>query len=85
MAALAVEVARVGGKPRAVFDKHLHKMIDAVAQQFDGESPDRERAMAAIALCLGGLTLARAAGPCDLSEEILSACRKAAMQEIECR
>ena len=85
MAALAVEVARVGGKTRAVFDKHLHGTIDAVALQFDAESPDRERAIAAIAMCLGGLTLARAAGSGDLSEEILSACRKAAIREVECR
>jgi len=83
MAALAVEVARIGGKPRAVFEQHLRKVIDTVAQQFDAESPERARAIAVMALCLGGLTMARAAGPGNLSEEILQVCRNAGLREIE--
>jgi len=54
-----------------------------VAQQLDAKSPDRARAITAIALCLGGLTMARAAGPGNLSEEILQVCRNAGLREIE--
>src|SRR6516164_8486864 len=49
MPALAAEVARIGGKPRAVFEQHLQRIVDFVAMQFDTEQPDRERAIASVA------------------------------------
>lgn len=82
MPALAAEVARVGGKPREVFERHLRRVFDSIAEQFDGENPDRERAIRTMALCLGGLTLARAVIDGALSEEILSACREAVIEQV---
>lgn len=83
MPALAAEVARVGGKPRAVFEHHLQRVIDSVAQQFDQVAPDRERAIATVAMCLGGVMLARAVKDETLSREILDACREAAIEEVQ--
>jgi TetR/AcrR family transcriptional repressor of nem operon len=80
--ALAAEVARIGGKPREVFEGHLTRLIDAIARQFDAENPDREGAIASMALCIGGITMARAVGNHELCEEILAASRSAALVEI---
>jgi TetR/AcrR family transcriptional regulator, transcriptional repressor for nem operon len=41
----------------------------------------RERALATFVLCVGGIALARAFRGCDLSDEILGACRKWALPE----
>jgi len=83
MPALATEVARIGGKPRVVFEQHLERVIGSVAEQFDAGSPDRKSAITMLAQCLGGVMLARAVGEGRLSDEILEACRASAMKEIE--
>ena len=81
MPALAAEVARVGGKSRAVFEHHLRQVFDSIAVQFDPEHPDRKRAISTMALCLGGLMLARAVNDGALSDEILGACREAVIEQ----
>lgn len=80
MPALAAEVARVGAKPRAVFEQHLRRVFDSIAEQFDGEHPDRERAIRTMALCVGGIVLARAVSDGELSDEILRACREGVIE-----
>ena len=82
MPPLAAEVARIGGKPGAVFERHLRRVIDSIAGQFDAKSPDRARAISTMALCLGGLMLSRAVKNDELSEEVLQACRTLANAEI---
>jgi TetR/AcrR family transcriptional repressor of nem operon len=82
MPPLAAEVARIGGKPRAVFERHLRRVIDSIAGRFDAKSPDRARAISTMALCLGGLMLSRAVKNDELSEEVLQACRTLANAEI---
>jgi TetR/AcrR family transcriptional repressor of nem operon len=82
MPALAAEVARMGAKTRAVFEHHVRRVFDSVAQQFDAATPDRERAIATLALCLGGLMLARAVKDRGLSDEILRACRESVTKEV---
>jgi len=57
-------------------------VIDSIARQFDGERPDRQRAIITMAQCLGGLLLARAVGKSELSEEILATCKESVMDEI---
>ena len=83
MPALATEIARIGGKPRTVFEQHLERVIGSVAEQFDAESPDRQSAITMLTQCLGGIMLARAVGEGRLSDEILEACRASAVKEIE--
>lgn len=82
MPSLAAEIARIGGKPSAVFEHHIRRVFDSVAQQFDANSPDRERAISTVALCLGGLMLSRAVQERALSDEILCACRESATKEL---
>jgi TetR/AcrR family transcriptional regulator, transcriptional repressor for nem operon len=82
MPSLAAEVARIGGKPRAVFGQHLQRVVDGIARQFDETDPDRQRAIATMAICVGGVTLARAVND-GLAKEILAACRDAVIKEID--
>ncbi|HVP55770.1 MAG TPA: TetR/AcrR family transcriptional regulator [Candidatus Eisenbacteria bacterium] len=82
MPALAADVARIGGQPREVFEHHLRRVLDNIAGHFDAQSPDRERAIATMSLCLGGLMLARAVNDGELSAEILHACRNTVIEQI---
>jgi TetR/AcrR family transcriptional repressor of nem operon len=77
MPALAPEIGRSGGASRAVFEQHLCDLVDTIAQQVDPTTPDRSRAISAIALSVGGLMLARAVKDREFSDEILSTCRAA--------
>jgi|SRR5271166_2967477 len=83
VAALASEIGRIGGKPRAVMERNLRRIFDAMGQQFDAASPDRSRGITTLATCLGGLMLARAVNGGKLSEDILRACRKAVIEDCE--
>lgn len=74
MASLSVDIARSGPPARQAFTSKLK----ALAKEFDRglELPEAEdpRSLAAIALCVGGLVLARATNDQALSDKILSAC-----------
>ncbi len=76
MPALASEIARIGGPSRAVFERHLRGLIDMV-----GEHVNTDRAIPAVALCVGGLMLARAVDDPKFSDQILTACRAAVVEE----
>ncbi len=78
MPALASEIGRIGGPSRAVFEKALRGLIDVVGDEI---GPNRDEAIAAIALCVGGLMLSRAVDDPQLSDKILSACRAAVVKK----
>jgi TetR/AcrR family transcriptional repressor of nem operon len=80
MPALAPEIARMGGKSRGEFERHLRGLVDTVGKQVNSASPDRHRAISAIALCIGGLMLSRAVKDQAFSHEILNACRDAVVE-----
>jgi TetR/AcrR family transcriptional repressor of nem operon len=81
--AVVSEVARADEATRAAFDV----MFAARVRRMTGHAParagvtPRERALATFALCIGGLTLARALRGQDTSDEVLAACRKWALPE----
>ena len=52
-----------------------------VGSEIGRDSPNQDEAIAAIALCVGGLMLARAVDDPKLSDKILSACRAAVVKE----
>jgi len=81
MPALASEIARIGGPTRAVFEQRLRGLIDMVGKHLGPDSPNKNRAIPAIATCVGGLMLARAVDDPKLSDQILSACRAAVVEE----
>ena len=74
--ALAAEVARSSRRVRARFQKYLEQLAGEFEERLSpAVSAPRDRALAAIALCVGGILLARAVEDAALSDRILSACR----------
>jgi TetR/AcrR family transcriptional regulator, transcriptional repressor for nem operon len=81
-AALGADAARASEDFRRAFAEELQKSLDAICGTKAAGPPRQKRADDAIllmALCVGGLTLARAVGERRLSNSILSVCRKAAV------
>jgi len=78
MASLSVDIARSNAPARQAFTAK----VKALAKEFDRgiEDPEAEdpRSLAAIALCVGGLVLARATNDQLFSDKILSACESEA-------
>ena len=72
LAALASDFARAGGPLRRAATEGVQAAAAALAPAAGGRGP----ALALIALCVGGLALARAADDPALSDEILRACRR---------
>jgi TetR/AcrR family transcriptional repressor of nem operon len=82
--ALGAEIARESPKTRKAFAAKLDQMITMMAEQFTAEAGKsaRQQAMAALATMMGTLVMARVAGSGELSEELLSAGRDAALARI---
>ena len=72
------EIARADEPTR----RALARAVDARARELARESPRRrgseapQRALATLAMCVGGLALARAMRGHSASDELLAACRK---------
>jgi TetR/AcrR family transcriptional repressor of nem operon len=81
MPTLAPEIGRIGGSSSEVFERHLRGLLATVGRQLDPASPSGRRAIPAVALCVGGLMLARAVKDSALSGQILSACRAAVAEQ----
>lgn len=82
MPALTPDVARAGALARETFEAHLRDLVDEFeARMPDTLGPPRDRALATIALFVGGVTLARAVKGPRLSGRILRACRLLAIPE----
>lgn len=82
--ALLSELARTSPANRQVFEAHLRQVLAEVAQKCPPgpglESYDR--ALATIALSIGGVALARAVSDPALSDRILAACQTLALPEF---
>lgn len=77
----------VRGEPalKETLAREVEKMAEAIAAHLPGDerASARERALAAYALCIGTLALARATQGTPLSDELLSASRKVAVLTAE--
>ena len=71
---LAPEVGRAGKAPRQAFERLVGNLIAKIAAHLPPDDPE-ERAIAITAICVGGITLARAVHDPGLSDRILAACR----------
>ncbi len=81
---LAADVSRAGTTPRRHFERRLRGFFAVVVEQAGATTArERERALGAIALCVGGVLLSRVVVDRKLSGEILSACRASARQLLE--
>lgn len=83
-ATLSCEIAQVGETPRQAFEESLHEVSALFAEHLvaEGTSSAEEKALALLALCVGGVSLARAASNEHLAERILAACRKFALADL---
>jgi TetR/AcrR family transcriptional repressor of nem operon len=83
--AVISDIARAPDEVRRAFAEAL----EARTRAFAAEAPPvkgvtaRERALAAMALTIGGLLLARATSGAPISDEMLAACRKWALPELD--
>jgi TetR/AcrR family transcriptional repressor of nem operon len=85
--ALGADVGRSSSKTRRAFAQNLERMIDLVARQLPGDTPQgaREVATGAIATMVGSIVLSRAVGNGGLSDSILAAGRGAAAKQATVR
>ncbi len=74
MATLSVDAARAGAPVRQAFAGCLHDLEREFARGLDAASGPDPRALAAIALAVGGFMLARASGDVTLRHAMLDAC-----------
>ena len=80
-AALAADAAHAPAPFRAAYAEELRRSLNAICDRpldSPGLDPRSDAAIAVLALCVGGLSLARAVPDDALSDRILSACRDAA-------
>ncbi len=82
LASLSVDVARAGKPARTAYSAKLRDLSQEFARSLaDGADLD-ERALRAIALCVGGVILTRAADDDELVGAIAAACREGVHREL---
>lgn len=82
-ASLAGEIAAGGSDElREAYERELKKSAAGVAEQVDGRTRGErmDRALGVLAVCIGGIMMARAVRSRRLSDRILRACRKFALE-----
>ncbi|QPF87557.1 TetR/AcrR family transcriptional regulator [Bradyrhizobium genosp. L] len=78
---LGAEIARESPKTRKAFAQKLEQMIDMIADQISDvpRKAARKQAMATLATMMGAIVMSRIAGTGEMSDEVLSAGREAAL------
>ena len=80
--ALSAEVARSNARVRRRFQTFLEELVAEFEHKLSGSvGAPKDRAIAALALCVGGVILSRAVKDAELSDQILQACRRDAVRE----
>jgi TetR/AcrR family transcriptional repressor of nem operon len=78
--ALTSDVARKSDLTRESYELQFLRFVEEIETLLPGcPAPARERALAIVAQCVGGLMLARAVKNEKLSDQILKSCRSAAL------
>ena len=84
--ALTSDVARKSDATRQSYEQQFLRFLNEIENLIpEGSQSCRERALAILAQCVGGLMLARAVKDEKLSDQILRSCRAAAMKVCEDR
>ncbi|HXG64257.1 MAG TPA: TetR/AcrR family transcriptional regulator [Blastocatellia bacterium] len=79
--AVTPDVARSSDATRECYEQRLRHYLSEIEGLLpEGASPARDRALALVAQCVGGLMLSRAVKDENFSNQILKACRQAAMK-----
>ena len=82
MVANAPDLARAGAATRKAFGEGFGGLVDEFEALAEGAPDARERALAAVATCIGGVTIARALGDDATALELLAACRDAVTERL---
>jgi TetR/AcrR family transcriptional regulator, transcriptional repressor for nem operon len=78
---MTTDVVRGSDETRASYEKRLQKFISTIETQLpEGNSAEKERAIAILVQLIGGVMIARAVKDEKLSGDILKACRQAAIK-----
>jgi TetR/AcrR family transcriptional repressor of nem operon len=86
LVSLSSDVARSGAEASTAYTDTLRALVAELEQRIPAAPADaRARALAAVALCVGGVVLAQAVNDESLAEDILAACRTRALNEVEAR
>ena len=84
LVSLSPDVGRCGEEVSAAYTATLRSMVAEIARRIPRQPADaEERALAAVALCVGGVVLAQAMSDEQLANTLLSACRTRALAEVE--
>lgn len=79
---LAPDVVREGGEAKEAFEQIIEDMIAEFSRGLDNPEKDDPRALAAIALCVGGLLLSRGTDNSELADRISRACQAAVQEQL---
>lgn len=82
-AALSTDAARASEDFRAVYERELSRSLAAICGEDDADDQRLDDAIALMALCVGGLSLARAVADRQFSTRILQVARRAATKLAE--
>ena len=83
--ALTSDVSRKSDLTRETYERQFLRYLNEIERLLPEDSEtSRERALAIIAECVGGVMLARAVKDEKLSDQILRSCRSAALRIREC-
>lgn len=83
LAALSPDVARAGRPARRAYEAAVRALADELGRGLDAARPLDPRALTTIALCVGGLSVARAVDDDALAAAILRAAERAAHAQLE--
>jgi TetR/AcrR family transcriptional repressor of nem operon len=82
LASVSPDVARAGGAARRAYGAKLEELAAELARGLPGADARDPRALASLALCVGGLVLARAVEDDGLSRALLAAARDRVEAEL---
>lgn len=84
LVSLSADAARCGEDASAAYTETLRGLVAEIARRIPAPPAEaRARALAAVALCVGGVVLAHASSDDELAAALLNACRERALHEVE--
>lgn len=83
--ALPSDVLRAGPTPQLAYTEIIQGMTHIFASALDGESDAEERAQAVVALCVGGMVLARTTSDKKLQKTLRASSKRQALTILERR
>jgi TetR/AcrR family transcriptional repressor of nem operon len=84
LVSLSVDVARGDAQASAAYTETLRDLVGEIARRIPAPAEDaRQRALAAVALCVGAAVLGHAVSDERLAAELSSTCRERALNELE--